>query len=139
MKKLFLGISLICLLLALFTPLLIKADEPLVPCDGVNVKCTWDSIKVMLERILSFIIWKMAIPLSVLALTVGGIIMLTSAGNPGMATLGKKIVYSAIIGVFLSLCSVLIINFVLNAIGYSDTVEMPTEPPTDPTDTPFEP
>jgi hypothetical protein len=133
MKKLFLGISLVCLLLSIFVPFFANAACPtggLVTCSGtVDCPCTWGKIAEMAAGILKFIIWKIAIPLAVLALTVGGIILLTSAGNPGRATLGKQIIIGAIVGLFLALCSVLIVNFVLNAIGAgSYKVELPGNP-----------
>jgi hypothetical protein len=133
MNKLFLGISLICLLLAFSVPFFANADG-LVPCTGkvtctgtgtdkkCTNDCTWDSLKAMAQGILNFIMWKIATPLAILALTVGGIILLTSAGNPGRATLGRQIIIGAIIGLFLALCSTLIVNFVLKAIGSNQTV-----------------
>jgi len=121
MKKFFIAISLFCLLLAFSAPISVKADG-LVPCDGIVVKCEWAQLKQMLQGILNFIVFTIATPLATLALVVGGIILLTSAGNPGLAGLGKQIIWAAIIGLLLALCSVAIVNFILQAIGSSQTV-----------------
>ena len=59
-----------------------------------------------------------ATPLAVIALTIGGIFMLISAGNPNLFNTGKKIVYAAIIGLVLVFCSWLIVNTILSIIGY---------------------
>jgi len=90
----------------------------LVPCDGtLSSPCGWKQVVGMLNGIYSFIVDKIAVPLAILALVVGGIILMASAGDPKAAGLGKTIIWSAIIGLLLALCSKLIINFILNAIG----------------------
>jgi hypothetical protein len=43
--------------------------------------------------------------------------MLISAGNPNLLGSGKKVLYSGIIGLVLTLGSYAIINFILKAIG----------------------
>ncbi|MEK7658806.1 MAG: pilin [Patescibacteria group bacterium] len=90
----------------------------LVPC-GVSCTCTIENFFLMLARIYDFIVWYIATPLAVLALTIGGVIMMISAGNPNLFATGKKILYAAIIGLVLVFCSWLIIDFILAAIGYS--------------------
>jgi len=71
----------------------------------------------MAGKIYNFIVKDIATPLAVLAITIGGILMLISAGNPNLLSLGKKIMYAAIIGLVLVWCSYLIINFILTTIG----------------------
>jgi len=62
----------------------------------------------MLTTIYNFIVWILATPLAVIALIIGGILMMISAGNPNLMGTGKKILYSAIIGLALVFCSYLI-------------------------------
>ena len=114
-KKLFLPIILFCLLSIIFVPFLVKADG-LVPCD---TNCGISDFFTMLGSIYSFLVLEIATPLAVVALTIGGIIMMISAGNPNLMSLGKKIFYAAIIGLALAFCSYLIIKFVLGAVGYT--------------------
>jgi hypothetical protein len=45
--------------------------------------------------------------------------ILISAGNANLLGMGKKIIYSAIIGLVLVFCSWLIINFIMEALGYT--------------------
>ncbi|MCX6718268.1 MAG: hypothetical protein NTY81_01540 [Candidatus Staskawiczbacteria bacterium] len=120
MKKIFLPIILFCLLSIIFIPVLANAQGPIVQCgnEGQNA-CGILDFFAMLARIYNFIVLYIATPLAVIALVVGGILLLISAGNPNLAGMGKKIIYAAIIGLVLVFCSYLIINFVLSAIGYT--------------------
>lgn len=88
-----------------------------VTCNGVDKPCTWDKVFETLGCILDFIVTGIAVPLAVLAIIVGAVVWMTSAGNPGRVSLGKSIVFWAIGGLLLALCTKLIINFVLEAIG----------------------
>ena len=113
------------LLLPLILPALAQASQcagatGLVPC-GINATCPCEiqDFFVMLARIFDFAIKWIVTPLAVLMLTIGGILILISAGNPNLAGLGKKTLYAAIIGLVLAFGSWLIISFVLNAIGYT--------------------
>ena len=73
----------------------------------------------MLARIFDFAIKWIITPLAVLMLTIGGILILISAGNQNLFTLGKNTLYAAIIGLVLAFGSWLIISFILNALGYT--------------------
>jgi hypothetical protein len=74
----------------------------------------------MLVKIYNFIVQDIATPLAIISLTVGGILMMMSAGNPNLMTLGKKIFYAAIIGLALVFGSWVIINTIaVTILGYS--------------------
>lgn len=119
MKKTFLLISLFFLILSL-TPVLINA-QGLVPCGKAangSDACTISDFFIMLTRIFDFIVWYIATPLAVLMLTIGGVMILISAGNPNLAGLGKKILWVSVIGLVLVFGSWLIVSFILGALGY---------------------
>ncbi|MCX6721835.1 MAG: hypothetical protein NTY04_01410, partial [Candidatus Staskawiczbacteria bacterium] len=88
--------------------------SPTCPC-GITDFFTF------LNNIYQFIILGIATPLAIIAITIGGIILLLSAGNPNLAGLGKKILYAAIIGLALVFCSWVIINSILTILGYTGT------------------
>lgn len=90
----------------------------LVPC-GVTCSCTILNFFAMLGRIYEFLVKDIAAPLAILALTIGGVLILISAGNPNLMSTGKKIVYVSIIGLFLVFASWLIVDLILGALGYS--------------------
>ena len=126
-KKQFIIFFILFLTLAIFPLTILAGDCPdtgdpnatgLVPC-GVSCSCTISNVFLMLVKIYNFIVLMIATPLAVIAITVGAIFMMLSAGNPGLMGKGKTILYSAIIGLVLVFCSYLIINFILTTIGFT--------------------
>ena len=87
----------------------------IVPCQN---NCTIGDLFTMLNNIYTFVVTYIAAPLATIALIIGGIIMLTSAGNPSQFQKGKQILVFAIIGLILAFGSHLIIKTLLNALGY---------------------
>jgi len=120
MKKTFLVIALFSLLSIIFIPIFVSAQgQGLVPCNGPD--CTINSFFQMLLNIYNFLTTMIATPLAIIALIVGGIFMMASAGNPSTFGKGKEIITWAIIGLFLVWGSYLIINLILTTIGYGGT------------------
>ncbi len=120
MKKLFLSIILFCLLSIIFVPFLASAagnptaGQPLVPCGNPGeAACTITDFFTMIARVYNFIVWDIATPLAILAFLAGGIIMMVSAGNPGLAGKGRQILTIATIGLVLVFCAWLIVNVIL--------------------------
>ena len=130
MKKIVTSIILIYVLLMILAPILVSAQAigstPLVPC-GTNCKCdanknctgccTITDIFKMVGLVYRFIVWDIATPLAIIAILAGGIMLMISAGNPGLAGKGRSILTVAAIGIALVFCSWLIVNAILLAIG----------------------
>ena len=115
MKKLLLLSALLFLMISI--P--VFANAGLVPCGNTGqLQCTINDFFVMLARIYSFLVKDIAAPLAIFALTIGGVFILISAGNPNLMGTGKKIVYVSIVGLVLVFCSWLIIDLILGALGY---------------------
>jgi hypothetical protein len=122
MKKIFLAGILFCLLSIIFIP--VFANAAIVNCgnaaDGSDA-CTICNFFETLVNIYNFLVTDIATPLAVIAIIIGAIFMMASAGNPNLMSKGKTILYSAIIGLVLVFGSYLIINFVLTTIGYAQS------------------
>jgi len=54
---------------------------------------------------------------AILFITIGGIMLMVSAGNPELKNLGKKVLFTAIIGTLLALGASEIISAILTALG----------------------
>jgi len=124
MKKIFWVFFTVLLLPLILMPGLAQASQcagatGLVPC-GLNATCPCEiqDFFVMLVRIFDFAIKFIVTPLAVLMLTIGGVLILISAGNQGLFTLGKNTLWTAIIGIALAFGAWVIINFILGALGY---------------------
>jgi type IV secretory pathway VirB2 component (pilin) len=117
MKKFSLIITLFFLFLV---PVIASAQplgkNPIVPCTD---NCQIKDFFTMLVNIYRFIVWDIATPLAIIALIVGGILMLISAGNPNLADTGRKILWVAVIGLILVFASYMIISFIMKTLGYS--------------------
>ncbi len=99
----------------MLAPSLIFAAESLLQCS--SDPCSFDDFTGIIGRTTDFIIKWIITPLAVLFLTIGGVVMVVSGGSPEMKSLGKKILMSSIIGMFLAYCAKVIIDFVMNAMG----------------------
>lgn len=114
MKKIYL---ILFISLVLLFPL-ISLGAGLVPCGNPGeAACTLNDFFKLLAGLYNFMVWNIASPLAVLMVTVGGVLMLISAGNPNLFGLGKKTVYAAIIGIILVFGALLIINSILGLLG----------------------
>jgi hypothetical protein len=130
MKKIFLIISFVLIFLFLViepvSALCVEYPWGLVPCGrytdakgNLTCPCEIGHFFLMLVNIYQWVVWWLATPLAVLMLTIGGIMILISAGNPNLVGLGKKILWVSIIGLVLVFCSWLIIDFIMSTLGYA--------------------
>jgi len=87
----------------------------IVTCKG-PADCDLTMFFAMLAQIYDKII-EIATPLAIIAVIIGAILMMISAGNPNLMGLGKKIFWSAIIGLVLVFCSYLIIDTIIKAVA----------------------
>jgi len=91
----------------------------IVPCGNTPAcPCTIEHIFVIFGAIYDFIVKFIAAPLAVIGLTVGGIMILISGGSPELVKKGKNAVILSSIGLVLVFGSYLIINFILDTLGY---------------------
>ena len=118
MKKIFLAIVFFCLLSIIFIPIL--TEGALVECGNSGPSdCTLEKLGGVALKIYKIIVDDIAVPLATLAIIIGGILMMISAGNPNMMGTGKKVFWAAIIGLVLTLGSREIIKLILTALGSS--------------------
>ena len=103
----------------------VLSSATLVTCNGPD--CTIGKFFETLVEIYKFIVFQIATPLAVIALIIGGIFMMISAGNPNTFATGRKIMISAIIGLALAFCSYLIISFVLDTLGFTGNWQHPVQ------------
>jgi hypothetical protein len=117
MRKIFLAI-----LLSLFIiPVLVTA-QGLVPCGHGNPtdpgfkKCTIADFGVLVLNVFNFIVFWISTPLAALLITIGGIMLLISGGNPGLVGLANRMIWGAIWGLLLIWGSWLIVNTVISVL-----------------------
>jgi hypothetical protein len=82
-------------------------------------RCELGHVFILGLNIYNFIVRDIATPLAALLFVLGGVLLVASGANPNWASTGKKIMWSAGIGIVIIFSSWVIINVVLSAIGYA--------------------
>ena len=135
MKNLFL----IILIGSLFLPLASLAGEyiadgktikyeGLVPCGGNLPPCQFCHLFVMLDGIIDFILFKIAPPLAVLMLVIGGVMFFFSGGSPATLTKAKSLITSVVIGLAIIYGAWMIIDLFLTLPGFIDAGKFGWDP-----------
>ncbi len=91
-------------------------NNGLVSCTD---NCALNDVFTTANNIYDFLVTKIAAPLAVVAIIIGGVLMMTSAGDPGRMGIGKKVFYAAVIGLVLAFATKAIVNFALGAVGWT--------------------
>lgn len=95
---------------------------PLVPCGEPGNLCTPCHLWLLANRIVRFLLFQLATPILVVALLIGGIVWLTSSGNPAQIEKGKKILTSSVMGIFIAFGAWLIVNSIIYTLASGKAV-----------------
>lgn len=88
---------------------------PPVLSDGTG-GCGWAELSLLAKNIIELLLWG-AIPLAVLIILYGGFMVLTAAGSESRYMTGRKAIIGAVVGLFIVLGAVVLINFLEGALG----------------------
>jgi len=99
----------------LLTTNIAQAADGLVPCNGLG--CKFCHLITLVGNVINFALYNIAIPLVVVFIVWGGLTIMTAGDSTEKVGQGRKMIQSAIIGVFIALGAWMIINMVLNAVG----------------------
>ena len=119
MKKLFVILALFLIL----SPTMTLAADSIVNCgttgnaDGEDGRCKFSDLQNLPVRVINWIATYIIVPLAIILIVIGGLVILFSAGNPNMVSLGKKIIFTTLIGALLAYGAKMIINAILSALG----------------------
>ena len=92
------------------------SESGLVKC-GVSRDCTICDIFILIRDIFNFALGLVAV-LAVVSIVIGGVYVLTSAGNPGKVSEGYGIITNSVIGLLLVMASFLLFSFLLVTLGF---------------------
>lgn len=121
-KKIFAIILFCFLILPSGLTLAWEVGQPIVPCHN---NCKLEDAITILGNIYSFLVKVIAGPLAFLAITIGAVYMIISAGDPNKFNRGKQILILAFIGVILAFGSHMLIKTFLTILGYRYTSSIP--------------
>ncbi|MFC1614969.1 hypothetical protein ACFL22_00195 [Patescibacteria group bacterium] len=112
-KKIF---SILIPSMMLFAPVLAFAANGLIPCDGVNVKCTFDMLVQLVQNIIEFIITASPFVAAV-AFAYAGWMYITAGGDTGQIKKAHGIFTSVAVGFIIILSAWLIVKAILVGLG----------------------
>lgn len=121
--------------------------QGLVPCDTTTnpTACGWDTLMTLINNVVSFILFKLAIPIAAIMFAYAGFLLITSGGEVSKRDKAKKIFLNVAIGLIIAATAWLIVNTILTTLGYdgswifgnkatttttTDTTTTPTPSPT---------
>ena len=82
--------------------------------------CGWNDLMALVNNVINFILYFMAIPIAAIMFAYAGFLMVTAGGEAaGARTKAKSIFTNAIIGLILATACWLIIKLILGILGYS--------------------
>ena len=119
-KKIKIFTTNLLVLLILIFPVLVSAQEnvKLVKCFE-GQKCGWNELITMINDIINFLLFKMAIPIAAIMCCFAGFKMVTAGGEAAHAREQAKSIFSnTVFGLILATASFIIIKTILSVLGY---------------------
>lgn len=93
-------------------------DGGLVPCGKANgAPCDWNGLMALINGLISFILFDLAIPIAAIMFAYAGFLMVTAGGGEGK-TKAKAIFANTLIGLIFAVAAWLIVNTLLSILGY---------------------
>ncbi|MFA6324937.1 MAG: pilin [Candidatus Paceibacterota bacterium] len=97
-------------------------QEALKDTDPTNDNCEgatgWNNLMKLINNIVDFILFRMAIPIAAIMFAYAGILLLTAGGDTNKAKKAKTIFLNVALGIVIAAAAWLIINTILTILGY---------------------
>ena len=84
----------------------------------INVPCTFDHALILINNVVNFLLFKLAVPLAAIVFVYAGVQMLLSGGSSEGMQKAKSAFTTTAIGLILAVASWLIIHTILVIVGY---------------------
>src|ERR1035437_2989624 len=99
-------------------------NSPVMNSDGTvatpAIPCDFNALMALINTIVKFILFDMAIPIAAIMFAYAGFLMVTAGGEAaGARTKAKSIFTNAIFGLILAVAAWLIVNTILSILGYT--------------------
>jgi hypothetical protein len=117
MKKITKFLIFISIFIMLIMPALSLAqDVPLVTC---TTNCGFNDLMSLINRVIHFLLFDMAIPIAAIMFTYAGFELVTSGGSTEKRGLAKKVFTNTVLGLIIAFACWIIVSTVLYFMGYS--------------------
>ena len=102
-------------ILFVFAVPMISLSAPLVPCDGITVKCDFDALMKLVKNLMDFVLL-LAMPLAAILFAYAGWLYLSSSVDPGKKGQAHKIFASVFWGLLFTLGAWFIVKLISDAL-----------------------
>ncbi len=110
-----------CAVVLVYTFLIFNfASAALVPCGpGIAAKpsCQFCDLLTLINKIINFALYDIAIPLSVIFIVYGGFTIMTAGASPERVKTGRSVIKAAVVGLLIALFAWMIINTILTVLA----------------------
>ncbi|MES2416251.1 MAG: hypothetical protein V4504_00960 [Patescibacteria group bacterium] len=94
-----------------------KGEGISVPCPKAG--CGWDDLMDLINKVLNFILFKLAIPIAAIMFCYAGFLMITAGDeSAGARNKAKSIAGGVVMGLIFAAAAWLIVHLVLDTLGY---------------------
>lgn len=125
-------------LMLVFLPIFSLAQQPaptpeegIVPCNNTPVTnsdgsvtyadpCDFNAFMELINKVISFILFKMAIPIAAIMFAYAGFQLVTSGGSTEKRGIAKTVFTNAFLGLAIAVAAWLIVKTLLSVLGYKD-------------------
>lgn len=115
--KLFTTLIVFLFFITLVFPIISLAADTknLIPCTD---NCGFNELMSLINNVISFILFKLAIPIAAISFAYAGFLLVTSGGNTERKSKAKSIFTNVALGLVFAVAAWLIVNTVLSILGY---------------------
>jgi len=109
------------ILIFLWLPAVVSAAEEaqgLVPCSGVD--CNFASLVTLVNRIITYLLKDIAIPLAAIMFAYGGFTIMMAGGESGKISKGKEVISTVLTGLLVAFLAWVIVHTLLVAAGLNE-------------------
>ncbi len=114
-KKIKKGLFFLLVLSFFLFPVVFYA-QGLVEC---TENCGWNELLALINRVINFILFRLAIPIAAIMFAYAGILLLTSGGDSSKKTKAKEVFSGVAIGLVVAAAAWLIVHVILSILGYT--------------------
>ena len=104
----------------LLLPLLVSAQQGLVPCGAEGNPCQLCHLFQLVNNIVNWVLFVIIPIIAPIFVVIGGIYLLIARGDPGMFTQGKNVLTATIIGLIIVYTAYILLTTVLTSLGVAE-------------------
>lgn len=100
-----------------------------MPCDGTSKACDFNAFLDLINTVIKFILFNLAIPIAAVMFVYAGFKLVTSGGSAEARGTAKRVFTNTLFGLIIAAAAWLIIRTVLSILGYQgDWIGFPKLP-----------